>query len=101
MSRRAVTSVLGATVLLAASVAGASSAQALASGATAPNLDFGNVAVYATVQQDVVVTATGEAVTFGAPPVSLRSAGPRTSWTTSPSCPTPASTRSPRASRAR
>jgi hypothetical protein len=69
MSRRAVTSVLGATVLLAASVAGASSAHALASGATAPNLDFGNVAVYATVQQDVVVTATGEAVTFGAPPV--------------------------------
>ena len=36
MSRRAITSVLGATVLLAASVAGASSAHALASGATAP-----------------------------------------------------------------
>ena len=101
MSRRAVTSVLGATVLLAASVAGASSAHALASGATAPNLDFG----------DVAVTPPSSRTSWSPPPAkpspsvprpsSLRSVGPRTSWTTSPSCPTPASTRSPRASRAR
>ncbi len=64
MSRRAISSVLGAVVLLAASVVGASSASALASDATAPSLNFGNVPVYGTVQQDVVVTATGGDVTF-------------------------------------
>ncbi len=66
MSRRAITSVLGAAVLLAASVVGASSAAALASDATAPSLDFGNVPVYGTSQQAVVVTATGGPVTFSA-----------------------------------
>ncbi len=66
MHRRAMTSVLGAVVLLAASVVGASSASARATAATAPSLSFGNVPVYGTVQQDVVVTATGEPVTFGA-----------------------------------
>lgn len=63
MSRRGITSVLGAVVLLAASVVGASSAAAQASDATAPGLDFGNVPVYGTVQLDVVVTVTGT-VTF-------------------------------------
>ncbi len=64
MGRRAISSVLGTVVLLAVSVVGASSASALASDATAPSLNFGNVPVYGTVQQDVVVTATGGDVTF-------------------------------------
>ncbi len=66
MSRRVITSVLGAAVLLAASVVGASSASALASDATAPALNFGNLPVYGTVEQDLVVTATGGPVTFSA-----------------------------------
>jgi hypothetical protein len=61
-------SVLGATVLLAASVVGASSASALALDAAAPPKDFGNVPVYSTVQQPVVVTASGGPVQFGAVP---------------------------------
>ena len=68
MSRRAITSVLGAAVLLVASVVGASSASAVASDATAPNLSFGDVTLYGTVQHDVVVTASGGPVTFGALP---------------------------------
>ncbi len=64
MSRRSITSVLGAAVLLAASVVGASSASAQTADATAPSLDFGTVRVYDTSQQDVVVTATGGPVTF-------------------------------------
>ncbi len=64
MSRRAVTCVIGAAVLLAASVVGASSASATASEVTAPDLSFGNVTLYATVQQEVVVTVTAEPVTF-------------------------------------
>ena len=68
MSRRAITSVLGAAVLLVASVVGASSASAVASDATAPDLSFGDVTLYGTVQHDVVVTASGGPVTFGALP---------------------------------
>ena len=67
MSRRAIASMLGAAALLAASVAGASSAAALATDATAPaSVSFGNtVPIYSAVQRDVTVTASG-AVTFGA-----------------------------------
>ena len=68
MSRRAITSVLGAAVLLVASVVGASSASAVASDATAPDLSFGDVTLYGTVQHDVVATASGGPVTFGALP---------------------------------
>ncbi len=59
MSRRAFVSVLGAVGLLAASVAGASSASALAAGAIAPpNVSFGDVAVYSPARQVVTVTAS-------------------------------------------
>lgn len=68
MSRRSITSVLGAVVLLAASVVGASSASALAFDATAPGLDFGTVPVYGSLQQNVVVTVSGAPVTFDAAP---------------------------------
>jgi len=68
MRRRAVLSVLGATALFAASVAGASSASALGTGATAPAHDFGSVPVFSSVQQDITVTASGGPVTFGAFP---------------------------------
>jgi hypothetical protein len=67
MSRRAVASMLGAAALVTASVAGASSAAALATDATAPpSVSFGlTVPIYSTVLRDVTVTAGGP-VTFGA-----------------------------------
>jgi hypothetical protein len=69
MSHRAIASVLGAAALLAASVAGASTASALATGATTPPTQaFGSIPVYSAVQEVITVTATGEAVTFGASP---------------------------------
>jgi hypothetical protein len=68
MSRRVIVSVLGAASLLAASVAGASSASALVTGATAPTQDFGDVAVYSAQQKTVTITASGSAVTFGTVP---------------------------------
>lgn len=69
MSHRAIASVLGAAALLAASAAGASSASALVTGATAPaTQDFGSTPVYSAVQEVITVTATDEAVTFGATP---------------------------------
>jgi hypothetical protein len=68
MSCRSVISMLGAAALLAASVAGASSASALPLDATAPPHDFGNVTVYSTVRESVTVTASGGDVTFGSVP---------------------------------
>lgn len=65
MSRRSIMSVLGALALLAASVAGASSASALVAGATAPEQSFGSVPVYGSTPKNVVITASGGAVTFG------------------------------------
>ena len=67
MSRRAIVSVLGATTLLAASIAGASSASAVSSGATAPaSQSFGtDVPVFTAVEKVISITASGEAVTFG------------------------------------
>ncbi len=59
---------LGAAALLASSVAGASSASALVTGATAPPQDFGGVAVYGTAQKDITITASGGPVTFGVAP---------------------------------
>ena len=69
MSRRSVVSMLGAAALLAASVAGASSASALPLDATAPSSQsFGEVAVYGTAERTITVTATGGPVTFGGAP---------------------------------
>ena len=66
MRRRAIVSVVGATALLAASVAGASSAAALVSGASAPaSQSFGSIAVYGSVVKTITVTVTDSPVTFG------------------------------------
>ena len=66
MRRRAIVSVVGATALLAASVAGASSAAALVSGASAPaSQSFGSIPVYGSVVETITVTVTDAPVTFG------------------------------------
>ena len=59
MSRRAFVSVLGAAGLLAASVAGASSASALVAGAIGPpGQDFGSKPVFSATQAAITITAT-------------------------------------------
>ena len=70
MRRRAIVSVVGATALLAASVAGASSAAALVSGASAPaSQSFGSIPVYGSVVKTITVTVTDAPVTFGSPSI--------------------------------